>query len=759
MRKSIIIIFCLSLFGFSISAQQVIPSLQQMSPTVAINEWQGVSSIQSVNITNPAMKSDVLVMNQYCRTLGLDTLASRQDKQNVLILRYDDSMKQDAYSIQRKEGNVLEVKGSKDGLFYALMTIVQWKVNSLQTPGVPFNDVFDYSAFRWRGMHLDVSRHFYSIDFVKKYIDLLALHKMNVFHWHLTDDQGWRIEIKKYPRLTEVGSKRKETMTLKNFNPYVGDGNPVEGYYTQDQIREVVAYAASRHINIVPEIEMPGHALAALAAYPEYSCEQKPVDVFTMWGVSDDVFCPNPKTIRFLEDILDEVMALFPSPYIHIGGDEVPKARWEKCARCQQTIKERHLKNEHELQSYFITQIDAYVTKKGRSIIGWDEILEGGLAPNAAVMSWRGEEGGIAAAKQHHKVVMTPGSHCYFDHYQGNKSMEPLAIGGYTPIEKVYAYSPIPNVLSATEASYILGAQANLWTEYIATESHVEYMMLPRLCALSEVLWTGESRPGFENFKQRLRPHLTLLDRWGVHYATSIFNPNFQLRGNGQQKEIALSSMYQDGVLMYTTDGATFDIDKASVYKTPLLITSSMMLQAAYVENKKVQGGVLKQAIQFHEGMAMELRSSAASAKRYSEGGMASLNNGIVGRLPWSGNEWLGWNDVYPTITLTTNKSMKVEKIQLSLLEEVSSWIHLPTTIELSSSEDGVHFTPLKKIEGRVIQQQYASSKMISFEMPATSLRAIQIRFDGLSKIPKGNPGEGEHPWFFVSEVLVNDMP
>ncbi|HPI55365.1 MAG TPA: family 20 glycosylhydrolase, partial [Chitinophagaceae bacterium] len=644
-KYSFIVSVCL--WSFLSHAQQVIPLFQYQEASVSINDWRGVAMINSVDVTDPAMMNDVKVMNQYCKTLHVDTLKLQAQQHDAIILHYDAELHNDEYTIRRQPHNILDVHGSKDGLFYALMTIIQWKVNALQTPGIPSHDVSDHSAFRWRGMHLDVSRHFFSIEFVKRYIDLLAFHKMNVFHWHLTDDQGWRIEIKKYPRLTDIGSKRKETMTAKNFNPYVGDGKPVEGFYTQDQIREIVAYAAARHMTVVPEIEMPGHSLAALVAYPEYSCAQKNVDVFTMWGVSDDVFCPNPKTIRFLEDILDEVMELFPSTYIHIGGDEVPKARWEKCPRCQQTIKEQHLKNEHELQSYFIKQIDAYVTSKGRSIIGWDEILEGGLAPNAAVMSWRGEEGGIAAAKQQHKVVMTPGSHCYFDHYQGNKSMEPLSIGGFTPIEKVYAYSPIPKELSATEANFILGAQANLWTEYIASESHVEYMMLPRMCALSEVLWTGESRSDFENFKQRLRPHLKLLDRWGVHYATSVFNPNFQIQTKGTQKEISLSSMYRDGDLMYTTDGGQFEVAKAKKYTSPLPIQTSMVLQAAYVENGKPQGGILRQPILFHEGMSMGITSTIPPAKRYSDGGTMTLTNGIVGRLPWSGNEWLGWNEAY----------------------------------------------------------------------------------------------------------------
>jgi hexosaminidase len=367
-------------------------------------------------------------------------------------------------------------------------------------------------------MHLDVSRHFFPVEFVKKFIDGLASYKMNRSHWHLTEDQGWRIEIKKYPRLTEIGAWRKETMVEKNFDPYVGDGIPYGGFYTQDEVREIVAYAAERHVTVVPEIEMPGHSTAALAAYPELACTEGPFEVSTIWGVKDDIYCPSEKTFAFLEDVLTETMELFPSEYIHIGGDEVPKRRWEESELAQEVMRREGLADEHELQSYFIRRIEAFLLSHGRRLIGWDEILEGGLAPEATVMSWRGMEGGIEAARQGHDVIMTPTDHAYFDYYQGPAEEEPLAIGGYLPLEKVYELEPVPEELTEEEGKHILGAQGNVWTEYIKTADHAEYMTFPRLLAMAEVGWTPAERKDWDDFNRRVGSHVERLDARGFNF-------------------------------------------------------------------------------------------------------------------------------------------------------------------------------------------------------------------------------------------------
>ncbi|MDH7599994.1 MAG: beta-N-acetylhexosaminidase [Sedimentisphaerales bacterium] len=423
--------------------------------------------------------------------------------------------------------NRVQIKAlTQAGVFYGIQTLrqllppaifsgkpvsgVEWVIPSVQ--------IEDRPRFSWRGMHLDVARHFMPIEFIYKYIDLLAIHKMNRFHWHLTDDQGWRIEIKKYPRLTQVGAWRKETLIGRPSKQMQFDGRPHGGFYTQEQIRQVVRYAKERFVTVVPEIEMPGHCQAALAAYPELGVTGRQVEVMTYWGVSEDIMNPNEFTIRFMQDVLSEVMKLFDSPFIHIGGDEVPKAQWKASPEVQAMIKELGLQDEHELQSWFIRRMDSFLASYGRRLIGWDEILEGGLAPGATVMSWRGEAGGIAAAKADHDVVMAPNSHTYFDYYQADPNTEPLAIGGYLPLEKVYSYDPVPSSLTQDQARHILGVQGQVWTEYIPEPNKVEYMAFPRACALAEVAWTQRELKDIEDFKSRLRVHLQRLDAIGVNY-------------------------------------------------------------------------------------------------------------------------------------------------------------------------------------------------------------------------------------------------
>jgi len=457
-------------------------------------------------------------------------ISTNNNNENSIILKYSDDSKygKEGYTLDVTESGV-EILGSSAGQFYGIQSLLQLLpteifgnriIENIEL-AIPFVNIEDSPRFEWRGMHLDVCRHFFSVDFIKKYIDYLAMHKMNTFHWHLTEDQGWRIEIKKYPKLSEVSAYRNETIIgHHNTDPQKFDGTKYGGIYTQDEIREVVKYASDRFITVVPEIELPGHSVAALTAYPELSCTGGPFEVRTSWGISDDIYCAgNELTFEFLENVLSEVVDLFPSKYIHIGGDEAPKHRWKECDKCQTRIEQEGLSDEHELQSYFITRMEKFLNSKGKQIIGWDEILEGGLAPNAAVMSWRGNEGGIAAAKSKHKVVMSPNTNCYFDHYQTeNRDDEPLAIGGFLPLEKVYSFNPVPPELTAEEGKYIIGAQGNVWTEYIPTSDHVEYMAFPRLSALAEVVWTNESNKNFSNFKSRMIKHYKRLDAVGTNY-------------------------------------------------------------------------------------------------------------------------------------------------------------------------------------------------------------------------------------------------
>ncbi len=454
---------------------------------------------------------------------------------------------------------------SPKGFFYALQTIFQLlppdiysanKVNGLQLT-MPCVSIIDKPRYAHRGYMLDVGRHFMPVSFIKKTIDLLAMHKMNVLHWHLTEDQGWRIEILKYPRLTQVGSVRPETIEGRmTYNQSLKfDGKPHVGFYTQDEIRDVVKYAEEKFVTIIPEIEMPGHALAALAAYPELGCTGGPYGVARIWGVIEDVYCPTEKTFSFIEDVLTEVIGLFPSKYIHIGGDECPKTSWKQSSFCQNLIRANNLKDEHELQSYFIKRIDKFLTAKGRKLMGWDEILEGGLSPNATVMSWRGVEGGIDAAKQNHDVVMTPTSHVYIDYYQSHAAFEPLSIGGFLTLEKVYSYDPTPPELKPEEAKHILGSQVNLWTEYVATPEHAEYMTFPRACAMSEVTWTPTINKNFADFGRRLETHFKRLDAMKVNYAKSLYDIKETYTANKNKTiEVKLEPYVSNAQVRFTLD-------------------------------------------------------------------------------------------------------------------------------------------------------------------------------------------------------------
>lgn len=474
-------------------------------------------------------KNVAAILQEFLKTKNINAtpveFSDSKDDQVSFYTVNEPSLGNEGYKLVVDEKGVSISANTGAGLFYGVQTLFQLFPDSKEIT-LPFVTISDQPRFAWRGLHLDVGRHFFSVDFIKGYIDLMSHFKLNTFHWHLTEDQGWRIEIKKYPKLQEVAAYRKETLVGHGKSePKKYDGIKHGGFYTQDEIREVVAYASAHHVTIVPEIEMPGHATAALAAYPHLGCTGGPYEVITSWGVFKDVFCAGKETtFQFLQDVMDEVIPLFPGKYIHIGGDECPKDNWNKCPNCKKRMTVEKLKDTHELQSYFIQRMEKYINAKGKSIIGWDEILEGGLAPNAAVMSWRGEEGGIAAAQQNHDVVMTPTQWLYFDYYQNTSKTEPPGIGGYVPLSKVYSYEPVPAQLTGEQAKHILGTQANLWTEYIPTEEHAEYMVYPRAIALAEIAWSSKDQRNYDDFIKRLRAGENLLKHWKIHYAKHIFS-------------------------------------------------------------------------------------------------------------------------------------------------------------------------------------------------------------------------------------------
>jgi hexosaminidase len=571
MYKKIILLLVAAISLSTITnAQDTDPNLGIIPAPVSVKKAPGtfVLSQETQIFADSVDNKAVVFLSDYLKNTAMLHMPIKINSGNrvgnsvVLTSAGTEGLPIEGYRLTITPTNVtIAAKGA--GLFYGIQTLIQLiPADKGAIARLPCAQIEDYPRFGYRGLMLDVCRHFFSVQFVKKYIDLMATYKLNTFHWHLTDDQGWRIEIKKYPKLTEIGSHRDETV-IGNYHdrtPQQYDNTPVGGYYTQDEIRDVIRYAADRYITIVPEIEMPGHAMAALASYPELGCEPTlGYKVQGTWGVFRNVYCPSEKTFGFLEDVLTEVMALFPSKYIHIGGDEAPKDVWKESKFCQQLIKKLKLKDEHGLQSYFIQRIEKFVNSKGRSIIGWDEILEGGLAPNATVMSWRGEQGGIDAARQNHDVIMTPSSAgLYLDHAQGKLGTEPVGIGGNAPIQKTYSYDPTPEVLNADQKKHILGVQANMWTEYIPTENKLEYMLLPRMLAVSEVAWTPLANKNFKDFSEtRLPGHLAWLDRNGFDYRVPSAIGAKDTVAFGNQLTVNLKPSVKGAKVYYTIDGYT----------------------------------------------------------------------------------------------------------------------------------------------------------------------------------------------------------
>jgi hexosaminidase len=576
--KKLFTIVLLAFLAVEASAQQD-PNMGIIPAPVSVKKNSGTFKLDKtvVLISHEPKNSRMAdLLNAFVTTKGgfaLREAKSESANEKAIILSSEgaDQLPAEGYKINITDKKITII-GKEAGLFYAVQSMTQLmpekQNNEILIPAAEIND---YPRFKYRGMHLDVSRHFFPVSLVKKYIDVMSQYKLNNFHWHLTDDQGWRIEIKKYPKLTSVGGSRNGTII--GHHPGVGtDNKEYKGFYTQNEVKEVLAYAAARFINVVPEIELPGHASAAIAAYPELSCFPERdtfVDAKTPWsgsrkgkqvqqqfGVFDDVFVPNDNTFKFLENVLDEVIALFPSKYIHIGGDECPKEYWKQSEFCQQLIKKLNLKDEHGLQSYFIQRIEKHVNKRGRSVIGWDEILEGGLAPNATVMSWRGTEGGIAAAKQSHDVIMTPNAGgLYFDHKQSNSADEPTNIGGFAPYTSAYAYDPMPKELNADQQKYVIGVQANLWTEYIQTPVKVEYMIIPRVFSLAEIAWSQPERKDLKNFsEERLPLHLAKLDKTETNYwIPTPLGLNEKVM-NGENFNIELKAPVQGSKIYYTLD-------------------------------------------------------------------------------------------------------------------------------------------------------------------------------------------------------------
>lgn len=641
-----------------------------------------------------------------------------------------DGMAQEAYKLSVTPDSVTITATQPNGFYYAVQTIYQLlppaiygkeKVKDANW-SIPAVEIEDAPRFSYRGMHLDVSRHFASTDYIYKYIDMLAMHKMNTFHWHLTDDQGWRIEIKKYPKLTEIGSKRKETLIDYYFvnYPQVFDGKEHGGYYTQEEIKEIVAYATSKYITVIPEIEMPGHAIAALAAYPELSCNPDTTyNVTGTWGVFEEVFCPSNETFGFLEGVLDEVIELFPSAYIHIGGDECPKTAWVNSAYCQNLIKELGLKDdvtpnaidgrkhtkEEKLQSYFVTRMEKYLNSKGRNIIGWDEILEGGLAPNATVMSWRGVEGGMNAAKAGHNAIMTPNPYAYLDHYQEEPEIAPTTIGGYNTLKKTYSYNPVPDDADELAKKHIIGVQGNVWTEYMQSDDRRDYQAFPRAVAIAETGWTLNKNKNWNNFCQRMVEDFERMDILNVKACRNFFDVNINTHVFGDTLKVVLKSFYPQAEIRYTTDGSE-PTNQSAIYQEPFALKEQINLRAAAFKEGKMLGKSSSKALygNFAAGKRVVTLPEMGGAKGDIFGendvlGTDSTTNGltngkrgnIASTTPWCGFR-MEENHKEAVVTIDLGELTHVSKVILGSLYNPAARILPASAATIEVSEDGKTF-------------------------------------------------------------------
>jgi len=749
---------------FTVSAQNA-PAIIPKPKLVKMAGGQvTVSDITQLVIPqkNPGLSR---LAEQYAGVLGLQkykitesaTPSFAQDKSLVFQLMQRESSKE-YYSLTITKNGILVLATTERGFFYALQTLIQLLESQDPQKGaliLPFIYIEDEPAFSYRGMHLDVARHFFTVEQVKQYLDLMARYKMNYFHWHLTDDQGWRIEIKKFPLLTEVGAWRKGTHQGHAHDKKAGsDNKPYGGYYTQAEISEVVRYAAERQIEVIPEIEMPGHSSAALAAYPEFGCTGGPYAVETRWGVFSDVFCTKDTSLWFVKEILNEVCSLFPGKYIHIGGDEVPRDRWKACNNCQAIRKRLALKNEDELQSYFIEQVGNHLFNKGKALIGWDEILDGGLAPNATVMSWRGVKGGIEAAKMKHNVIMCPGSHCYFDHYQSESPREPLAIGGFTNLEKVYSFNPVPEELKPAEARYVLGAQGNLWTEYIPDVNHLLYMAFPRAIALAEVLWTPASERNYLEFADRLRLHARWFQKNKINFSHSYLDLGYRTHTGKDGVEFSFVRPPVPGRILIESEKPEEGIVQDYTLSDTFLLDKSIEFAAWYQLPDNSLGRSLRLNYQHPLAAGKNINLLNSPSERYPGMGVQCLVNGFSApETRYGGNEWIGLEgqDLEATIDLGAVKDLS--QVSVQFFNAASSWIYLPVSLVILSSEDGKNYkeiarTVLAETEDRVIRP--------SVSMPEGSKsRYLRISAPNYGLIPKGKPGGGHKAWLFIGEIIV----
>lgn len=673
---------------------------------------------------------DVSVLQEQMRLLydvDLKTSSVKLQNQIRLIVNPELSDKLSFYQMEVSERMVIIEAVNNEGLFYGMQTLIQ----SIQVQNdeifIPQMNIEDYAQFPHRGLLLDCSRHFFDVSVIKKYIDLLAFYKMNVLHWHLTDDQGWRLAIDKYPKLMETSAWRTEI-----------DGSKYGGYYTKNQIRELVAYARKRHVTIIPEIELPGHSQAALAAYPELSCVGKNIEVVNDWGVFKEIYCAgNEETFTFLENVLTEVMELFPSEYIHIGGDEAPKYRWENCEKCQARIDAEHLEDEHELQAYFIRRIEKFLNQNGRKLIGWDEIMEGGLSSTATVQAWRGVEYGVQAANAGNNVIFSPTSHSYLDY--DLKAID---------LPKVYSFNPITPEMNRNK---VRGMEVNMWTEHVPDEKALDQKVFPRLMAMAEVAWTFDSTRNFDEFLPRVRSHYNMLQKWGVNYGAEAY----PLRISRDTTSF-YNLLFEPGIegleLRYKHFDGTW-----KTYTQPIRIPKNGNLNIQAYLHDNPYGEEVSQPVEFHFGLVAKVKYHTQYSNSYLGGGKNGLNDGMLGTLDFRDGRWQGYFGEDLSATLDFTDEMPIDEIEMNFYQYNNAWIFLPKNVKVEYSTDGTswskpaNWSSIKMPEER---GQFIETMKLKFEK-GTNARYIRITAENLKNVPDWHEAAGSKAWLFVDEIII----
>lgn len=742
----------------------VIPRLAEIVET---SGEEGFTLTGSTVITYPAdndtLKTDAAHLQGYLEQLTGHKLSIREgvsDKNAINLTANLDAANPEAYRLTVNSENISIDGASSAGTFYGIQTLRKSIPEAMKSnvlfPAVTIND---QPRFSYRGAHFDVSRHFFPADSVKTFIDMLALHNINKFHWHLTDDQGWRVEIKSRPELAEKGSKRSGTVIGHNSGVY--DTIPVEGFYTQDQIRDIVKYAADRHITVIPEIDLPGHMLGALTAYPELGCTGGPYEVWQQWGVSTDVLCAgNDSIYTFLDDVMGEIVELFPSEYIHVGGDECPKDNWKKCPKCQAKIVELGIvgdakgTQEEKLQSHVIHHVSNFLTSHGKKMIGWDETLEGGLAPGAVIMSWRGEEGGIEAAKQGHDAIMTPTSYFYFDYYQTlDQQNEPIAIGGYVPLEKVYSYEPISADFNEEEAKHIIGVQANLWTEYMPTFSQVQYMELPRMAALSEVQWSNAPKD-YDNFMERLPQMVNQYIANNYNFSSRGFDVRETVQFDTIDHTLSVElSALGTSPIFYTLDG-TEPTPESTKYDGPVKIDRSTVFKAIAVSpfNK---WNVVTDSFTFNKATARKISLEAMPAKKYSADGPRTLVDGQFGANGFNTGRWLGFFKDDAIATIDFEEPLTISKVSVNT--NVDTWddIFDAQNMKVLLSDDGKTWREVASLTNPMPERHYKGLYNNTLTFEPQEARYAKIALGTIKSMPEWHGAKGKPGFLFIDEIVI----